>query len=106
MNPSWYLGSQNDALYVIDQPPRPSTDDINPDQNVNVIAKVYEAGTHDETDKRGRTLAAALTLRAFAEEFVELFRDSDMRPERECSELYIKASMILEAISGIKQPSR
>lgn len=34
----WYVGAQNDGLFVIDAPPRPSTDDINPDQDVNVIA--------------------------------------------------------------------
>lgn len=35
----WYVGAMNDALFVIDAPPRPSTDSINPDQpNVNVIA--------------------------------------------------------------------
>ena len=35
-----YVAAQNDGLYIIDQPPRPSNDDINPDRPVNVFAKV------------------------------------------------------------------
>lgn len=27
----WYLGSMNDGLFIIDEPPRPSTDDVWPD---------------------------------------------------------------------------
>lgn len=34
----WYVGAMNDALFVIDAPPRPSTDDITEQPNVNVIA--------------------------------------------------------------------
>lgn len=37
----WYVGAQNDILYIIDQPPRPSNDEVNPDQDVTVIAKLY-----------------------------------------------------------------
>lgn len=35
--------------------------------------------------------AAAPDLLAFAKAFVELFRDSDMRPEDECHELFSQA---------------
>jgi len=38
----WYLGAQNDGLYIIDQPPRPSTDDEVHDRAVNVIAAVTD----------------------------------------------------------------
>lgn len=34
----WYVGAMNDGAFVIDAPPRPSTDDINPHQDVGVIA--------------------------------------------------------------------
>lgn len=34
----WYVGAMNDGLFVIDAPPRPSTDDITNQPNVNVIA--------------------------------------------------------------------
>jgi hypothetical protein len=39
----WYVGAQNDGLYIINKPPRPSNDDINPDADVLVVAKVYES---------------------------------------------------------------
>lgn len=38
----WYLGAQNDGLFIIDQPPRPSTDDEVHDRGVNVIAAVTD----------------------------------------------------------------
>lgn len=37
-----YVGTLNDALFIIDQPPRPSNDTINPDLHVNVIAKMAD----------------------------------------------------------------
>lgn len=30
---NWHLGSMNDGLFIIDQPPRPSTDDVNADRH-------------------------------------------------------------------------
>lgn len=41
-NEKWYVGAQNDALFIINKPPRGGTDDIAPKQDVRVIAKVYE----------------------------------------------------------------
>ena len=40
----YYVGAQNDALYIIDKPPRPSNDDQWHDRpdGPNVIAKVYD----------------------------------------------------------------
>jgi hypothetical protein len=35
------VGSQNDALYIINKPPRPSNDYINPNIDVDLVAKVY-----------------------------------------------------------------
>jgi hypothetical protein len=40
----WFVGAQNDALYIIDRKPRPSTDDIAPNQDVCVVAKTYNQG--------------------------------------------------------------
>lgn len=40
----WYVGAQNDGLFIIDQPPRPSNDYINPDLHVNVIRAVSDIG--------------------------------------------------------------
>lgn len=57
----WYVGAQNDAMFVIDQPPRPSNDDINPNHDVNVLAKVYD-GPHGEAN--ARLIAAAPDLLA------------------------------------------
>lgn len=36
----WYVGAQNDALYIITRPPRPSNDDIVDIPDVEVIASV------------------------------------------------------------------
>jgi hypothetical protein len=67
-NEEWYVGAQNDAIYIIDQPPRPSNDEINPDRDVKVIAKVYDAEAGDtETLRRANLLAAAPDLLAACE---------------------------------------
>jgi hypothetical protein len=34
----------NDCLFIIDQPPRPSNDDINPNHQVRVVAKLDYKG--------------------------------------------------------------
>lgn len=57
---SLYVGAQNDCLFIIDKPPRPSNDDINPDQDVKVIAKVYPDLGND--DAYARLFAAAPDL--------------------------------------------
>ena len=44
----WYLGSMNDGLFIIDAPPRPSTDDVFHDRTngpslvLNVVALTSE----------------------------------------------------------------
>ncbi len=59
---AWYVGAQNDGLYIIDHPPRPSTDDINPEQDVSVIAKVYDANDWLITKERADLIAEAGTV--------------------------------------------
>jgi hypothetical protein len=34
----WYLGSMNDGLFIINQPPRPSNDDVFPDRDGPTVA--------------------------------------------------------------------
>jgi hypothetical protein len=51
------VGAQNDAIFIINKPPRPSADNINPNQDVDVIAKVY---LPDEAN--ARLIAAAPDL--------------------------------------------
>jgi hypothetical protein len=58
----WYVGAMNDALFIIDAPPRPSNDDINPNQNVRVIAKVNEDLGHSAVDAYSHLIAAAPQL--------------------------------------------
>jgi hypothetical protein len=40
---TWYIGAMNDALFIINRPPRPSTDDIWPDRpdGPTLILKTY-----------------------------------------------------------------
>lgn len=64
---TWYVGAQNDILYILNRPPRPSTDDIAPVQDVTVIAKVYAAEEgHAVETARARLLASAPDLLAAA----------------------------------------
>lgn len=66
----WYVGAMNDALIVIDQPPRPSTDNPNHEAKTQSIAIVtikrdtyaYEANAH--------LIAAAPDLYAVVQEMV------------------------------------
>lgn len=38
--PKLYVGTQNDIIYIIDQPPRPSHDDMADIPGVSIIAKM------------------------------------------------------------------
>lgn len=61
----WYVGAQNDGLFIIDQPPRPSNDYINPDLHVNVVRAVSDIGLQaaqricDEHNERNAPAPAA-----------------------------------------------
>jgi hypothetical protein len=77
----WFVGAQNDDLYIIDCPPRPSTDDVAPDRDVAVVAKVYDRGSWAETDANARCLAAAFALREALAELVRLKDIKDSSPD-------------------------
>ena len=53
-----------------------------------------------EQKANARLIAQAPELYAFAKEFLELFRDSDMYPEDECHELYTKAYNVIKKVRG------
>lgn len=55
-----YVGTMNDALFIIDKPPRPWTDDVNPNQDVEVIAKLASNGR--DGDAYARLFAASPRL--------------------------------------------
>lgn len=65
----YHVGAQNDCVYIIDKPPRPSNDDVNPDGDTKVVAKVY-LGPNDV--ELGRLFAAAPDLLAACEELARL----------------------------------
>lgn len=72
-NLKWYVGAQNDILYIIDKPPRPSNDDINPDRDVEVIATIAAAnGGHRIESERANLIAAAPDLLKELEHLVRL----------------------------------
>jgi hypothetical protein len=65
----------NDCLFVIDKPPRPSNDDVQPDGWVKHIAKLdYK---HDEAMSNARLIAAAPDLVAALGPFAEFARMMD-----------------------------
>lgn len=44
----WYVGTQNDGLYIIDRPPSPSNDHPDHERDCRVVAKVYQQPGEDE----------------------------------------------------------
>lgn len=43
MRKQLYVGTQNDIIYIIDQPPRPSHDDKADVPDISIIAKMLES---------------------------------------------------------------
>lgn len=61
MGKRWYLAAMNDGLFIIDAPPRPSTDDAFNERDVNAIAYVGysaqdEAMAHQIIDAHNASL--------------------------------------------------
>lgn len=66
---AWYVGSQNDGLFIIDQPPRPSTDDITTGPaGLNVIAKIYGG---PNADRHARLIAASPSMYSFIKKLAD-----------------------------------
>lgn len=58
----WYVGSQNDMLYVINKPPRPSNDHPNHEADVTTIAQVSINRSLHAYDANASLIAAAPEL--------------------------------------------
>jgi hypothetical protein len=54
----------------------------------------------EQGESNARLIAASPELLAFAKAFIALFRDSDMRPEDECHELYELATAAVAKAEG------
>lgn len=74
----WFVGAQNDALFVIDKPPRPDNDYPRHDFDVAAIAKVYHNGTPGVEEANARLCAAAPDLYAACKKVVEHYGDPAM----------------------------
>ena len=57
INPKLYLGTQNGILYITDQPPRPSHDDMADVPGVNIVAKLMQSTP--EAQRIGQTMVDA-----------------------------------------------
>lgn len=69
----WFIGAMNDALFVINEPPRPApTDAVNTSLTTKVIAKpgepFAEGFSREEYEANARLIAAAPELLAIARE--------------------------------------
>ena len=64
----WFVGAQNDGLFIIDKRPRPSTDDVADIPGCTVIAKVYSHSNArlivTAVNSHGRLIAAAKAVMA------------------------------------------
>lgn len=81
----WFVGVQNDILYIIDRAPRPSNDDVNPNQDIEPIAKVYKPreGTFEAELANAQLLATAPDLLAACEKALSLSDNVFFRRELE-----------------------
>jgi hypothetical protein len=61
----WFVGAMNDGLFVIDQPPRPSNDDVQPKHKVKCLAKFEyaEKANADYTAAASPDLILAMAAR-------------------------------------------
>lgn len=57
----WYLGAQNDGLFIINRPPRPSNDDVDPDSGPTLaipVAGISRQAAQTIVDAHNAALAA------------------------------------------------
>lgn len=72
----WFVGTMNDALFILDKPPRPApVDAINPNvgKDTRVIAKLAENDRRADADARLIAAAPDLAYAALAQEEAEDF---------------------------------
>lgn len=58
----WYLGAQNDGLFIINRPPRPSNDDIDPDSGPTLaipVAGISRQAAQTIVDAHNAAITAA-----------------------------------------------
>lgn len=97
-NEKWYVGAMNDALFIINEPPRPSPVDYhNPELRTKVIAKVsephQEGWTREEYEAHANLLAAAPELREFVWKYLDsesTTSDLDREAKRLLAKLEVK----------------
>lgn len=67
----WYVGTQNDKLYIITRPPRPSNDDIVDIPDVKVICPLNPCNS----DANARLISAAPELLAVCQAIIAASSD-------------------------------
>lgn len=84
----WYVGVQNDGLFIIDKPPSPSGTDVvwEGRQDLKVIAVVEDAATFDETSRNANLLAAAPDLLMVLKEILADGELRELMHEPDCYE--------------------
>lgn len=55
----WFVGVMNDCLFIIDQPPRPSNDDVNPDHDTHCITAIRRVPGDFEKESANANLIVA-----------------------------------------------
>jgi hypothetical protein len=90
----WYVGAQNDGLYIIDRQPSPSNDDPRHDADVELVATPFAA--------RGATVEANARLIAAAPEMLEALKDVMERlvDRHEADESAVKARAAIAKATG------
>jgi len=108
----WHVGAMNDAYFVIDQPPRPSTDYITEQPDVNVIAATgtnrvaAELLVHEHNEKLSllklQISNGAIDVNEVARRVLAVCRRRgwSLHWESRSAQLHGKASELMDAVRG------
>jgi hypothetical protein len=104
----WYVGAQNDGLYIIDRQPSPSNDDPRHDADVELVATPFAArGATVEANARliaaaPETAAERDRLRVENAELLEALKDVMERlvDRHEADESAVKARAVIAKATG------